>query len=104
MERLGQAGSEKPGPLKEEEHITVFAYVTKEPMPPPEPPYLRDATHILVNNPAGFPGHKNDGDPEAKTLWIGLQLLNGITNMRRVMSAHQNHDTTVISKSDYDSL
>ena len=44
--------------------------------PPKDPPRLRDIV-VAVAKLGGFIGRKSDGFPGAKTLWIGLSMIQG---------------------------
>ena len=60
------------------------AFVTKNPVSPKEPPTLRDAVRMVATL-GGFLGRKSDGEPGTQTLWLGLQRLDDITEMWKVM-------------------
>jgi len=45
--------------------------VARQKMPDKTPP-LRQALHLIARL-GGFIGRKGDGEPEVKSLWIGLQ-------------------------------
>lgn len=57
---------------------------TGNPTPPSEPPTLREATRMVAAL-GGFLGRKGDGEPGTKSLWLGLQRLDDITAMYRLM-------------------
>jgi hypothetical protein len=58
----------------------LLAYVTQNPVPPPQPPTLRQAIHLTASL-GGFLGRKGDGEPGTQTLWLGLQRLDDLTSM-----------------------
>jgi hypothetical protein len=58
----------------------LLAYVTRNPIPPPQPPSLRQATRMMASL-GGFLGRKSDKEPGTKSLWIGLQRLDDLTSM-----------------------
>ncbi|HJX17324.1 MAG TPA: IS4 family transposase, partial [Acidiferrobacterales bacterium] len=61
------------------------------------PPTLREAIRRVASL-GGFLGRKSDGEPGTQTLWIGLQRLDDIVTMwRLVTDATQ---TTVSSRID----
>jgi hypothetical protein len=65
---------------------------------PDKPPSLREAIR-LVATLGGFLGRKGDGEPGTQSLWLGLQCLDDIVVMWRVMrSATQ---PPVSSRLDY---
>jgi hypothetical protein len=63
----------------------LMVFTTKNPVPPTTPPTLREAIHRVAAL-GGFLGRKGDGEPGNQTLWLGLQRLDDITAMWRVMS------------------
>jgi hypothetical protein len=73
--------------FEEAEWKALVAYHTKKPLPPPQPPALGQAIHMVAQL-GGFRGRKSDGDPGAEVLWRGLQHLDDITETWRVMQAH----------------
>jgi hypothetical protein len=56
----------------------LVGFITKNPIPPPTPPTLRDALRMIATL-GGFLGRKGDGEPGTQTLWLGLQRLDDIT-------------------------
>ncbi len=82
--------------FEEAEWKALFAYVTKNPAPPDQPPSLREAMR-LVATLGGFLGRKSDGEPGTQTLWLGLQRLDDITAMWRIL-AHPAHSPPVSSR------
>ena len=56
----------------------LVVYKTKNPIPPQNPPTLRDAMR-MVGGLGGFLGRKGDGEPGTQTIWLGLQRLDDIT-------------------------
>lgn len=62
----------------------LHTFVTKNPVPPKEPPTLREAIRMVATL-GGFLGRKGDGEPGTQTLWLGLQRLDDITEMWKVM-------------------
>jgi hypothetical protein len=71
--------------FEEAEWKALMVFTTKNPVPPKEPPTLREAIR-LVATLGGFLGRKRDGEPGTQTTWIGLQRLDDITAMWRVIS------------------
>ena len=82
--------------FEEAEWKALLAYVTKNPVPPAEPPSLREAMR-LVAMLGGFLGRKGDGEPGTQTLWLGLQRLDDITATWKVF-AHPGHSPPVSSR------
>jgi hypothetical protein len=63
----------------------LVAHITQNPVPPPEPPTLREAVRMVASL-GGFLGRKGDGEPGAKTTWIGLQRLDDLAAMYKFMA------------------
>jgi hypothetical protein len=76
----------------------LVGFITKDPIPPAQPPSLREALRMTAKL-GGFLGRKGDGEPGTQTLWLGLQRLDDISEAWRVFSALLNH--TVSSNSTY---
>jgi hypothetical protein len=66
--------------FEDAEWKALVAYKTQNPIPPDEPPTLREATRMMASL-GGFLGRKGDGEPDTKTLWLGLQRLDDLTAM-----------------------
>jgi len=82
--------------FEEAEWKALLAYVSKNPTPPEQPPSLRQAMR-LVATLGGFLGRKSDGNPGTQTLWLGLQRLDDLTEMWKVMT-HTAHPPPVSSR------
>jgi len=81
----------------------LVAHITQNPVPPPEPPTLREAVRMVASL-GGFLGRKGDGEPGTKTTWIGLQRLDDLAAMYKFMAltlAPHLLSPTVSSKSGY---
>jgi hypothetical protein len=75
-----------------------MAFTTGTPAAPDQPPSLREAIRRVATL-GGFLGRKGDGEPGTQSLWLGLQRLDDIVAMWRVMrSAPQ---PPVSSRLDY---
>lgn len=61
----------------------LVAYKTQNPIPPEQPPGLREATRMVASL-GGFLGRKCDGEPGTTTIWLGLQRLDDMTAMWKV--------------------
>ena len=70
--------------FEEFEWKALHTHITKTPVPPVEPPTLRQAMRMVATL-GGFLGRKGDGEPGATTLWRGLQYLDGIAAMWKYM-------------------
>ncbi len=64
----------------------LHTYITKTPVPPAEPPTLRDAMRMVATL-GGFLGRKADGEPGTTTLWRGWQYLDGIAATWQYMAS-----------------
>jgi len=105
---LGKLGREVPNVLctiffENFEWKALHTHITQTPVPPAEPPTLREAMRMVATL-GGFLGRKADGEPGATTLWRGLQYLDGIAAMWKYMAlryAPQLLSTSVSRASTY---
>lgn len=72
--------------FEEAEWKALATYKTQSPIPPEQPPSLREAIH-RVANVGGFLGRKSDGEPGTKTMWLGLQRLEDLTAMWKILTS-----------------
>jgi hypothetical protein len=88
LTKLGRETPDVPCSVyfEEAQWKALVAFTTKNPVPSNEPPTLRDAIRMVATL-GGFLGRKGDGEPGTQTLWLGLQRLDDITEMWKVMSA-----------------
>jgi hypothetical protein len=70
--------------FEEFEWKALHTHITKTPVPPTDPPSLRQALHMVARL-GGFLGRRGDGEPGTTTLWRGLQHLDGIAAMWKYM-------------------
>lgn len=75
--------------FEDDEWKALMCFVNRTPIPPEEPPSLRDATR-LVASIGGFLGRKSDGEPGNQTTWRGLERLEDITSMYKVFTKPAN--------------
>ena len=73
--------------FEEAEWKALTTYVTQNPVPPAQPPSLREATRMVATL-GGFLGRKSDGEPGTKSLWLGLQRLDDITATWKFMAVN----------------
>lgn len=73
--------------FEDAEWIALTAFITKNPVPPAQPPSLRQAIHMVAGL-GGFLGRKGDGEPGTKSLWLGLQRLDDITATAKLFSPY----------------
>lgn len=100
LTKLGREVPQAPCTVyfEEAQWKALMAFTSANPVPPDSPPSLREAIR-LVAMLGGFLGRKGDGEPGTQSLWLGLQRLDDIVAMWRVMrSATQ---PPVSSKLDY---
>jgi hypothetical protein len=88
---LTKLGRDTPGVpctvyFAEAEWKALITYVQRNANLPPQPPTLRDAIR-LVASLGGFLGRKGDGEPGTQTLWLGLQRLDDMTAMYKILIA-----------------
>lgn len=90
LTRLGRETPDVPCTVffEEAEWKALCVYIRKNPVPPPSLPTLREATRMTASL-GGFLGRKCDGEPGTKSLWIGLQRLDDITAMWKLMTGHR---------------
>ncbi len=69
--------------FEEAEWKALVTYKTQNPVSPEKPPTLREMTRMVASL-GGFLGRKGDGEPGTKSLWIGLQRLDDITEMWKI--------------------
>jgi hypothetical protein len=82
LTKLGRETPDVPCTVyfEEAQWKALLAYVTRNPIPPPQPPSLRQAIRMMASL-GGFLGRKGDGQPGTKSLWIGLQRLDDLAGM-----------------------
>jgi len=72
--------------FEEAEWKALASYKTNSPIPPEQPPSLREAIRMVASL-GGFLGRKSDGEPGTKTMWLGLQRLEDLTAMWKIMTS-----------------
>jgi hypothetical protein len=82
--------------FEEAEWKALLAYINHNPTPPERPPSLREAMRMVATL-GGFLGRKRDGEPGTQTLWLGLQYLEPLTAMWKLL-AHPAHSPPVSSR------
>jgi hypothetical protein len=98
LAKLGRETPDVPCTVyfEEAEWKALMTYVTHNPTPPEQPPSLREAMRMVATL-GGFLGRKGDGEPGTQTLWLGLQCLDTITAMWKIL-AHPAHSPPVSSR------
>ena len=86
LNKLGREVPQAPCTVyfEEAEWKALMVCTTKNPVAPAQPPTVRDALRRVASL-GGFLGRNSDGEPGTQTLWIGLQRLDDIVAMWRVM-------------------
>jgi hypothetical protein len=69
--------------FEEAQWKALVAYKSQNPIPSENPPTLGEAMR-MVATPGGFLGRKSDGHPGTRTLWLGLQQLDALTEMWQI--------------------
>ena len=102
LNKLGRDTPDVPCTAYFEDHEwkALIAFTTKNPVPLPEPPTLREAIRRIAGL-GGFLGRKRDGEPGTQTLWIGLQRLDDIAAMYRVMVDMNRATQVPVSRTKY---
>ena len=92
LTKLGRETPDVPCTVyfEEAEWKALTAFVNKNPIPADHPPTLREATRMVAQL-GGFLARKCDGEPGTQTLWLGIQRLDDITGMWKVMAAILEH-------------
>lgn len=103
LAKLGREVPDAPCTVffQDAEWKALAAFVTRSPVPPAQPPSLRQALRWVAGL-GGFLGRKGDGEPGTQTLWLGLQRLDDITSIWCVFAGvPQVQPPTVSSHDDY---
>jgi len=96
LTKLGRETPDVPCSIyfEEAEWKALTTFVTKQPILIDKPPTLREAIRMVAAL-GGFLARKGDGEPGTQTLWLGLQRLDDITEMWKVMAATPRHPPSV---------
>ena len=86
LTKLGRETPDVPCTVyfEEAEWKALNTYIAQNPNAPEQTPSLREAMRMVASL-GGFLGRKSDGEPGTKSLWIGLQRLDDLTAMWKVM-------------------
>jgi hypothetical protein len=87
LTKLGRETPQVPCTVffQEAQWQAVFFFITRQ-LPPKEPPTLRTIM-LMVAQLGGFLGRKSDGQPGAKSMWLGLQRMDDLAEMWRAFKA-----------------
>jgi hypothetical protein len=91
LAKLGRETPDVPCTVffEEAEWKALVAYVTQDPKSPNQPPTLREAMRMVATL-GGFLGRKGDGEPGTKSLWLGLQRLDDLSSMWKLLTTKPN--------------
>ncbi len=91
LTKLGRETPDVPCTVffEQAEWKALVAYVTQDPKPPNKPPTLREAMRMVATL-GGFLGRKGDGEPGTKSLWLGLQRLDDLSSMWKLLTVIPN--------------
>ncbi len=86
LTKLGRETPDVPCTVffEDAEWKALNTYITQNPTTPDQPLSLRDAIRMVASL-GGFLGRKSDGEPGTKSLWIGLQRLDDLTAMWKIL-------------------
>lgn len=86
LSKLGREIPDVPCTVFFDEHEwkALVAYTTKDPSPPDQAPTLREALRMVARL-GGFLGRKSDGQPGTKSLWLGLQRLDDLAGIYKII-------------------
>jgi hypothetical protein len=87
LAKLGRETPDVPCTVffEEAEWKALVAHITQNPKPPDHPPTLREAMRMVASL-GGFLGRKGDGEPGTKSLWLGLQRLDDLSSMWKLLT------------------
>ena len=72
--------------LQTHEWQSLCATINNNPIPPQEPPSLREAVRMIAKL-GGFLSRKADGEPGVKTIWRGLRRLSDIAQTWKLIKS-----------------
>ncbi len=96
LTKLGRETPDVPCSIyfEEAEWKALTTFITKQPIPADKPPTLREAIRMVAAL-GGFLARKGDGEPGTQTIWLGLQRLDDLTEMWKVMTGIFHHPPSV---------
>ena len=96
LTKLGRETPDVPCSIyfEEAEWKALTAFITKQPIPADKPPTLREAIRMVAAL-GGFLARTGDGEPGTQTIWLGLQRLDDLTEMWKVMTGIFRHPPSV---------
>jgi len=96
LAKLGRETPDVPCTVffEEAEWKALVAHITQNPKPPEHPPTLREAMRMVASL-GGFLGRKRDGEPGTKSLWLGLQRLDDLSSMWKLLISPISHPSSL---------
>ena len=91
LAKLGRETPDVPCTVffEETEWKALVAHITQNPKPSEHPPTLREAMRMVASL-GGFLGRNGDGEPGTKSLWLGLQRLDDLSSMWKLLTTTPN--------------
>jgi hypothetical protein len=91
LAKLGRETPDVPCTVffEQAEWKALVAHITQNPKPRGHPPTLREAMRMVASL-GGFLGRKRDGEPGTKSLWLGLQRLDDLSAMWKLLTTIRN--------------
>jgi len=91
LAKLGRETPDVPCTVffEEAEWKALVVHITQNPNSPDHPPTLREAMRMVASL-GGFLGRKGDGEPGTKSLWLGLQRLDDLSSMWKLLTTTSN--------------
>jgi hypothetical protein len=102
LTKLGRETPDLPCTVffEEYEWKALLTFVRQCPEEPTQVPTLRQAIRMVASL-GGFLGRKSDGQPGTQTIWLGLQRLDDMAAMYRVLRPNPPGHIAVPSNNDY---
>jgi hypothetical protein len=91
LAKLGRETPDVPCTVffEEAEWKALVAHITQNPKSSEHPPTLREAMRMVASL-GGFLGRNGDGEPGTKSLWLGLQRLDDLSSMWKLLTTTPN--------------
>lgn len=91
LAKLGRETPDVPCTVffEQAEWKALVAHITQNPKPSEHPPTLREAMRMVASL-GGFLGRNGDGEPGTKSLWLGLQRLDDLSSMWKLLTTTPN--------------
>ena len=91
LAKLGRETPDVPCTVffEQAEWKALVAHITQNPKPSEHPPTLREAMRMVASL-GGFLGRNGDGEPGTKSLWLGLQRLDDLSLMWKLLTTTPN--------------